>query len=119
MRIFLWLALALSGPAHAETTAFEFLSRYEGASDDGKRWLVGYVTGLVTGYGWANTTLKVKGQAQLYCMSDEDAVANEEVLGLVRKAIRKDRKVGHAPFGMAVLASLSRRFPCGTKRPAK
>ncbi len=116
MRLVLCLTLLLSGPAHAETTAAEFISRYDGASDDGKRWLVGYITGLVTGFGWSNTTLKVKGQTPLYCMPDEDGVKDEEVLDLVRQAMKRDKKVVYAPFGMAVLAALSRRFPCEKKR---
>jgi len=116
MRIILCLALMLATPAHAETTAIDFLKQYEKASDDGKRWLVGYITGLVTGFGWTNTTLKVQGRTPLYCMSDEEAVDDEELLIMVRQAIKKDRQVGHAPFGMAVLASLSRRFPCKKKK---
>ncbi len=115
MHLLLGLSLFFSGPVHAETTATEFLQQYKMASDDGKRWLVGYITGIVTGYGWANTTLKVKEQAQLYCMSDEEALGDEEILGLVAREARKDKKVGYAPFGMAVLTALSRRFPCGKK----
>ena len=117
MRIFLACSLFFGMPAYAETSATEFLAEYKNASDEGKRWLVGYITGMVTGYGWANTTLKVMGQPQLYCMSDEEAPDNKGILGLVAQEAKKDKKVGHAPFGMAVLTALSRRFPCDEKKP--
>jgi hypothetical protein len=117
MSAFLLISLLIGSPAQAETSAQDFITNYDSASDDGKRWLVGYMTGLVTGFGWSNTTLKVQNQLPLYCMSDEEAVGNTELLKVLRREMRRDKQVGHAPFGMAVLATLMRQFPCGKKTP--
>ena len=39
----------------------------------------------------------------------------QQRIGLMQRSIRKDSQLGRAPFGMALLAALQRRFPC--KKP--
>lgn len=113
--------VASSTPAHAEATATEILRSYADATDEGKRWLVGYMTGLVTGYGWANAALKAQGDTPLYCMPKGRELADEDVVSLVRGAIRNDPQLGLRPFGMTLMVALNRRFPCpkgGQKKPS-
>ena len=106
------LALFTAGPAHAEANANQVLATYKSASDDGKTYLRGYMIGLVTAYGYTNTALKAQKAAPFYCVPKGTDLGNEEVVGLMRQSIRKESQLGRAPFGMALLAALQRRFPC-------
>ena len=107
-------ALPLS-TAHAEGSANDVLKTYRAASDDGKMYLRGYMIGLVTAYGYTNTALKAQKSAPFYCVPQGTDLGDEEVIGLMQRSIRKDSQLGRAPFGMALLAALQRRFPC--KKP--
>ena len=108
--------LGTPSPAHAEGTALEILQTYHSATDEGKRWLIGYMTGLVTAYGWANSALKSQGDEPLYCVPKGVDLGDEEVIGLMRQAIKKDSQLGRRPFGMSLLVALNRRFPCSKQK---
>ena len=59
MRAFIFfLAMLVVPPAHAETSVRGFLEEYSKATDDGKRLLDVFLSGLIAAYGWSNITLK-------------------------------------------------------------
>jgi len=113
----LLLAFVLSTPpARAEANAKQFIGQYERSSEEGRKYLVGYVNGLVTAYRWGNMALKAKDQAPLFCVSATLEMDEDDVLKLVRFQMADDPRIGDTPIGMAVLTTLIRRFPCSTKK---
>ena len=61
------LALFTASPAYAETTVRGFLEEYGKATDDGKRLLDSFLSGLIAAYGWSNITLKTEGLPPHFC----------------------------------------------------
>ena len=63
--LFILVGLTVTSNALAEATTQEFLTEHRAASDDGRRYLEGFLQGLVAGYRASNMTLKAKGQPLL------------------------------------------------------
>ncbi len=114
--ILLMTALTLTTPARAEATTAEFLGEYQSASEDGKRYLEGFLGGLVAAYSWANITLKAEGKQPLYCLNEFGGKEIEHPVRLLRNAAANHPGIKTSPVGMAMLANLKRRWPC---RPTK
>ena len=113
MRKFIFLlAILAANPVHAETTVRDFLVEYQKATDDGKRLLDGFLSGLIAAYGWSNVTLKTEGYPPHFCPNARFGKEIEAPIKMVRRLASVDTKTLDAPVGAALLTSLKRRFPC-------
>ena len=116
MHAFLLALMLSTSPVRAEANAKQFIGQYERSSDEGKKYLVGYVNGLVTGYRRTNMALKAKKETPLICVSASVEMDNDDVIKLVRFQMADDPRIGDTPIGMAILTTLIRRFPCVSKK---
>lgn len=113
MRVFcLLLFLSISGPAQAETTTRSFLLEYDKATEDGQRFLVSFLGGLLAAYTWANVTLKAESKPPLFCPNAQFGREAEDPIKLLRRIAGGDPAMLEVPVGAAVLTNLKRRFPC-------
>jgi len=108
----LMLIMLNSGPVHAEATTRSFLMEYDKATEDGKRFLVGFLGGLLAAYTWSNVTLKAEGKEPLFCPNAQFGREAEDPIKLVRRIASADPTTLEVPVGAAVLTNLKRRFPC-------
>jgi hypothetical protein len=110
--ISLWFC---SGPVQAETSTRTFLEQHKGASEDGRRVLIGFLHGLIAGYTWTNVTLKADGRRPLFCLTEQGGRELENPVRLLKNAAGTDPALFESPVGMALLVNLKRRFPCRDK----
>ena len=108
----LLLALLTANPVHAETDVRGFLAEYNKATEDGKRLLDSFLSGLIAAYGWSNVTLKTEGLPPHFCPNSRFGTEIEEPIKMVRRMASADPKTLTAPVGAALLTNLKRRFPC-------
>ena len=106
------IGILLSPAASAEATTDQFLSEYRTASDDGRRYLDSFLKGLVAAYTWANITLKAEGQAPMFCLNEFGGKQIENPIQILREASNNRPGISTSPVGMALLATLKRRWPC-------
>ena len=90
----------------------EFLTEYQSASEDGKRYLESFLRGLIAAYTWSNITLKAEGRAPLFCLNEFGGKEIENPVRLLRNAVANHPGIKTSPVGMAMLANLKRRWPC-------
>ena len=103
MRIFVFLlALFAANPSHAETDVRDFLLEYNKATEDGKRLLDSFLSGLVVAYGWSNVTLKAEGLPPHFCPNARFAKEIEEPIRMVRRMASADPQTLDAPVGAAL-----------------
>ena len=113
MRNFVFLlALFTATPAHAETTVRGFLEEYAKATDDGKRLLDSFLSGLIAAYGWSNITLKTEGLPPHFCPTARLGKEVEKPIRIIRRMASENTKTLDAPVGAALLTNLKRRYPC-------
>ena len=113
------LSILVSTPAAAEATSLEFLVQHKAASDDGKRYLEGYIQGVLAGYRASNMTLKAKEQPRLFCLTKQAKLDLEDPVRVLRNAVGTDPSLKTSPVGIAFLIILTRRFPCRSVEPAE
>lgn len=113
MRILIILmGLCGSVSARAEATTGQFLSEYQSASDDGRRYLDSFLKGLVAAYTWSNVTLQSEGKQALFCLDKHGAEKITDPAYLLRVSAKNHQGIEATPVGMALLATLKRRWPC-------
>ena len=113
MRGFIFfLAMLIAPPAYAETSVRGFLEEYSKATDDGKRLLDVFLSGLIAAYGWSNITLKTEGLPPHFCPTARFGKEIEKPIRMVRRLASENTKTLDAPVGAALLTDLKRRFPC-------
>jgi len=116
MRVVLILLGLVGTPtAFAEATTQEFLTEHRGASDDGRRYLEGFLQGLITGYRSYNVSLKAKDQKPLFCLTTQANKELEDPVRMLKNAAGTDPSLLASPVGIAMLVNLKRRFPCRPK----
>ena len=113
--LFILVGLTVTSNALAEATTQEFLTEHRAASDDGRRYLEGFLQGLVAGYRASNMTLKAKGQPLLFCLTKQGNIALEDPVRVLKNAATNDPTLLSSPVGIALLVNLKRRFPCRPK----
>ena len=113
--ILIFLGLIFAPTAEAEATTQEFLTEHRGASDDGRRYLEGFLQGLIAGYRAYNVSLKAKSQKPLFCLTTQANKELEDPVRMLKNAAGTDSTLLNSPVGIAMLVNLKRRFPCRTK----
>ncbi|MAY80942.1 MAG: hypothetical protein CL930_09190 [Deltaproteobacteria bacterium] len=117
--ILILLLLGVSPPVRAEATAVEFLAEHSQASEDGKTYLVGFLAGILAGYGWSNITLKTTGGEPLFCLNRMGEAEVEDPIQLLKKAMAKDIGAATLPVGAVLLSYLRRQYPCAVPKLEK
>ena len=65
------------------------------------------------GLWWANSVLFYRKQQPLFCPPDNAApVPGAQVLEMVRRQVDENPVVGEMPYGLAILITLQKIFPC-------
>ena len=65
------------------------------------------------GIWWANSVLFHRKQQPLFCPPDNAApVPGAQVLEMVRRQVNENPAVGDMPYGLAILITLQKTFPC-------
>ena len=108
------LGLFFAPSAFGEATTQEFLTEHRGASDDGRRFLEGFLQGVIAGYRASNVTLKAKDQPPLFCLTIQANKELEDPVRMLKNAAGTDPSLLSSPVGLAMLVNLKRRFPCRT-----
>jgi len=109
------LGLFLTPAAFAEATTQEFLTEHRGASDDGRRYLEGFLQGVIAGYRASNVTLKAQDKSPLFCLTTQANKELEDPVRMLKNAAGTDPSLLSSPVGLAMLVNLKRRFPCRAK----
>ena len=99
-------------PARAEADARTFLQRI----DAGEQIFLYVLDGYANGFGWANSELKERGQAPLFCPPEDLAITAEQTADILRRFVRERPQAGNAPAGLALLMALQNVFPCPATR---
>jgi hypothetical protein len=117
--ILILVLLGVSPSVRAEATAVEFMAEHSQASEDGKTYLVGFLAGVLAGFGWSNITLKTGGGEPIFCLNRRGEVEVEDPIQLLQKAISKDIGSANLPVGAVLLSHLRRQYPCARPEPKK
>ena len=113
VRIFIFLlAFSIAPTAHAETTVRGFLEEYHKATDDGKRLLDSFLSGLIAAYGWSNMALKTEELPPHFCPTARFGKEIEKPAKMIRRLASEETNTLDVPVGAALLTDLKRRFPC-------
>jgi hypothetical protein len=76
-----------------------------------RREMAEWINAMQIGMMWANVMLKDRGQPMLYCQP-EIAITNDQMLDMLRRAVKDNPKWGDFPVALAVLVTLQWAFPC-------
>ena len=106
---FLILLGCLSSTTRAEMTTKEFISTYDKANPEQKKVLEAIVGAVGNGISWAEASMKTERKI---CPPAALALTNSQVLSILRNASAHDQLVDSEPYGLAILLSLERAFPC-------
>ena len=86
-----------------------FLEEYA-ATDDGKRLLDSFLSGLIAAYGWSNVTLKRSLRRIFVPRHGGERI--KKPIRIIRRMASENTKTLDAPVGAALLTNLKRRYPC-------
>jgi hypothetical protein len=106
--------VSLANPAAAGRmdSIYEFLQDYERATDEARYNHKLLIQGMIDGFSWSTTYIEgVRKQKGLYCTS-KLVLAADQVMELVRRAVREDESLRTKPIGYAVFHTLQSVFPC-------
>ncbi len=116
MRALLTLCfLMFSIAAHAEVDLKTFLQNYDGADIAEKRHLAERLLDMQYGMAWTNAVIEAETGKHLYCPSQTSALTGEQIVEMLRKNAAEDPHLNNISFGLAILSTLRKTFPCGEK----
>ena len=70
-------------------------------------------TAVEDGMGWANIVLKKrKDTPPLYCVPDGFGLTGEQILEMLRKEVNENPSSAEESYGLVILETLERVFPC-------
>ena len=77
-----------------------------------RKHLANWIGGMQLGLPWANVMLKGRGQPLLYCQPEKLTLTDDQMIDMMRRAMKDNPKWGDFFVGMMVLVTLQRSFPC-------
>jgi hypothetical protein len=100
--------------AHAqEANAKKVLDMYDKGSSADKQSIVTILTAVEDGMGWANIELKKrKDTPPLYCVPDGFGLTGEQILEMLRKEIKENPSFAEESYGLVMLLTFKKAFPC-------
>jgi hypothetical protein len=77
-------------------------------------WFKFYISGVGSGFGWANVQLHARGLPPLYCQPDKLGLNADNLLKILDDYIeqKKDQLKPDLPVEMLLLQGLKETFPC-------
>ena len=109
-------ALSLLCPfaVHAqEANVKKVLNIYDTGSIADKQSIVTILTAVEDGMGWANAELKKrKDTPPLYCVPDGFGLTGEQILEMLRKEAKENPSSAEKSYGLVMLETLEKVFPC-------
>jgi ADP-ribose pyrophosphatase YjhB (NUDIX family) len=67
--------------------------------------------------GWANIVLKKrKDTPPLYCVPDGFGLTGEQILEMLRKEVKENPSSAEESYGLVILETLEKVFPCTSNR---
>jgi hypothetical protein len=95
--------------------ADQFLEAYAADIPHVKQQLARKLHDIEYGLGLANAELAVRRhQEQLYCQPPSLALADEQLVSILRDEVKEVPPTGKMDVGLALLYGLERVFPCNT-----
>jgi hypothetical protein len=107
--------ILLSTAAQAQQVdADQFLEAYAADIPHVKQQLARKLHDIEEGLGYANATLANRHDKQLYCQPPNLALADEQLVAILRDEVKAYPPLGKHPVGLVLLKGLERVFPCNT-----
>lgn len=104
--------ILVSSPVSAEITAREFFTQYNQVSAENRRVYEITLYSVYNGLAWANSALSHRKQPRLWCQPQKLALTTSQVIEMLRRESTEDALIADAPYGMAMLLTLQKVFPC-------
>jgi hypothetical protein len=104
-------ATVAAAPARSEPSAATVLEQI----DKGDLMARMIVYGYSNGYDWANTELRDKKRAQLFCIPDKLVITPDQNTQILRDYVTAHPDMRTFPAGMVLLYAYIDTFPCGSK----
>ena len=96
-----------------EANVKKVLNLYDAGSPADKQSIVSILEAVEDGMGWANTDLaKRKDTPPLYCVPDKFVLTGEQILEMLRKEVRENPSSAEDSYGLVILLTLKKVFPC-------
>jgi hypothetical protein len=107
-------ALALGADqSSAETSAGKVLIDYDRGNATTRETIELIVDTLDRGYGWSNAYLtQDRKLVPMYCQPDNLSLTSSQLIYILRRALKEDKRLVDYPLGMSLLTSLQRAYPC-------
>ena len=116
MRVLFTLCFCVfSIAAHAEVDLKRFLEDYDGADIAEKQHLAERLLDMQYGMAWTNAVVEAEAETHLYCPPQTTALTGEQLVDMLRKNAALDPRLNDISFGLAILSTLRKTFPCGEK----
>ena len=74
------------------------------------------LTGMLYSLMWGNTFLQTAKREPFYCQPPELSLTGDQVMQILKDAVRDRPEVSRQPLGFALIVELGRIFPCPERR---
>jgi hypothetical protein len=98
--------------AHAEVDLRRFLEQYDSADLAERHHLAERLLDMQYGMAWTNAVIEAETGAHLYCPPQTLALTGEQLVDMLRSQAGLDARLNSISFGLAVLSTLRKTFPC-------
>jgi hypothetical protein len=71
-----------------------------------------FLSGLGTGFSWANTALQLDNKPRLYCVPAKIALTADQEFDVLRRYVEGNPAFADKPVGAVLLFALRDAFPC-------
>lgn len=106
------LTLGTCWPAFAEFSSNIFLKNHKEADLEGKQLLEELARATENGMAWVSAVEK----RQVYCHPPNLVLTGSQIVDILRRESAEVPAIAEAPYGLGILLSLKRTFPCDNKR---
>lgn len=107
------VALTIStSSAYAENNVRWLLQNYDQGTRDERQFLEHVVASVENGISWTNVFLKQRRGAPVYCPPEKISLTGTQIVDILRRAARENKKLNETPYGLGVLLALQDTFPC-------
>jgi hypothetical protein len=112
MVLVIFVAVCPLTPAQAEVAAKVFIRNYGAANLATQKVMRETLEWVASGIGWANTDLHSMHQQRLYCQPGKLALTGEQLEDMLERHVQEELFAADYPFGLVLLESLKKVFPC-------
>ncbi|RXG88730.1 hypothetical protein EAS61_29120 [Bradyrhizobium zhanjiangense] len=102
------MILPFSAPAIAETSGVQWLKQYRESSAETRQLIESITAAEQDGMAWHAARTKIDA----YCPPRNLSLTGSQLLDILGRSIVSSPALGEQPWGLALLFSLERTFPC-------